>query len=243
MRDRKYSALLLLLTAVVCTVGQNFTTKYFQVKVDSPVGPWTHFWENCVGSGHAALALRADYQDQMRQARRDLGFQQVRFHGLFVDDMSVVLNNNHGEFALLILICKSVGPGLTYSFFNIDRIFDFFVGIGMKPLVEVGFMPSLLASGNKTWSHWDANVTPPKNWNDWYDLVSSFAAHLIERYGEEEILTWNFEVWNEPNCCPRDFWTGSQLDYFYLFNVTSKALKSVNPKIRVGGPATGTIIN
>lgn len=52
---------------------------------------WTHHFENCVGSGHAALALRADYQQQMRQARADIGFKQVRFHGLFVDDMSVVL--------------------------------------------------------------------------------------------------------------------------------------------------------
>eukprot|EP01125_Pyxidicula_operculata_P019833 TRINITY_DN7219_c0_g1_i1.p1 TRINITY_DN7219_c0_g1~~TRINITY_DN7219_c0_g1_i1.p1 ORF type:complete len:385 (+),score=76.18 TRINITY_DN7219_c0_g1_i1:442-1596(+) len=108
----------------------------------------------------------------------------------------------------------------------------------MKPLVEIGFMPKLFASGNQTWSHYEANVTPPKNWTQWVDLITSFASHLIERYGEEEILSWHFEIWNEPNCCPHDFWTGSQSDYFYLFQVTSRALKSVNPRIKVGGPAT-----
>jgi xylan 1,4-beta-xylosidase len=58
------------------------------------------------------------------------------------------------------------------------------------------------------------------------------------RYGTEA-LNWKFEVWNEPNCCPHDFWTGSQQDYFYLFAQTSAALKSVHPALTVGGPATG----
>jgi xylan 1,4-beta-xylosidase len=137
------------------------------------------------------------------------------------------------------LLTFGVGTGLMFSFFNIDRIFDFFQNIGMHPLVEIGFMPALLASGTQTWSHYDANITPPQNWTVWSDLIKEFATHLIDRYGLEEILQWNFEVWNEPNCCPHNFWTGNQTDYFYLFNVTSLAMKSVHPKLRVGGPATG----
>lgn len=197
----------------------------YQVDTKNVVAPWDHYWENCVGSGHAALALRADYQKQMRQTRLELGFEQVRFHGLFVDDMSVVLP-------------ASQGNGVQFSFFNVDRVYDFLVEIGMKPFVEIGFMPDLLASGNKTWSHSGANVTPPKSWEAWSTLVSAFATHLIDRYGINEVSTWNFEVWNEPNCCPHDFWTGSQTDYFFLFGVTSRALKSVSPQLRVGGPAT-----
>ena len=108
----------------------------------------------------------------------------------------------------------------------------------MKPLVEIGFMPDLLASGNQTWSHYDANVTPPKSWDQWTKLITAFATHLLDRYGDK-VLTWNFEIWNEPNCCPHDFWTGSMDDYFYLFSVTSAAMKAVHPKLRVGGPATG----
>ena len=126
-----------------------------------------------------------------------------------------------------------------YSFFNIDRIFDFILNTGMKPLVELSFMPSLLASGTQTWSHYDANVTPPANFSQWAELISSFLKHLIERYGLDEILTWNFEVWNEPNCCPNTFWTGGELAYFKLFEYTSRAVKSIHPSIRVGGPATG----
>ena len=74
----------------------------FRVNASKVVSPWDHYWERCVGSGHAALALRADYQDQMRQTRNDLGFQQVRFHGLFVDDMSVALPAEDGKYNPLL---------------------------------------------------------------------------------------------------------------------------------------------
>jgi xylan 1,4-beta-xylosidase len=63
----------------------------YRVNVGNSTAEWLHYWERCVGSGHAALALRADYQSQLTQITQDLGFKQVRFHGLFVDDMSVVL--------------------------------------------------------------------------------------------------------------------------------------------------------
>ncbi len=126
-----------------------------------------------------------------------------------------------------------------FSFFNIHRLYDFLLRIGMRPLVEISFMPDLLASGNQTWSHYDANVTPPKSWDRWFQLVQSFVQHLVDRYGEQEIMQWHFEIWNEPNCCPHTFWTGSEENYFYLFNVTSTAIKSVNSQFRVGGPATG----
>jgi len=192
---------------------------------NTTVGPWDHYWERCVGSDHAAVTLRGDWRDQMKQTHLDLGFSQVRFHGIFVDDLSVVLPGDT--------------PGtLIYSFFNIDEIYDFILSIGMKPIVEVGFMPALLASGNQTWAHFEANVTPPKSYPQWYDFIRNFTQHLVDRYGLEEILTWSFEIWNEPNCCPHDFWTGSQQDYFTLFNWTTTAIKSVDNRIRVGGPTT-----
>eukprot|EP01114_Cavostelium_apophysatum_P010264 TRINITY_DN2378_c0_g1_i1.p1 TRINITY_DN2378_c0_g1~~TRINITY_DN2378_c0_g1_i1.p1 ORF type:complete len:500 (-),score=102.80 TRINITY_DN2378_c0_g1_i1:57-1556(-) len=214
----KWCLLLLLCASITAQ-----STNSYLVDTRNVTAAWTHVFEHCVGSGHAALALRADYQAQLTQTRLELGFEQVRFHGLFVDDMSVALSG---------------GNGVEFSFFNIDRIYDFFLSIGIKPLVEIGFMPNLLASGDTTWSHYDANVTPPKNWTQWTDLITAFATHLIERYGEEEVTSWNFEVWNEPNCCPDFFWTGGQKLYFYLFNVTSHALKAVNPNLKVGGPAT-----
>lgn len=65
--------------------------KSYEVNISNTTAEWVHYWERCVGSGHAALSLRADYQSQLTQTTLDLGFKQVRFHGLFVDDMSVVL--------------------------------------------------------------------------------------------------------------------------------------------------------
>lgn len=180
-----------------------------------------HPWQWCVGSCHATTALRADWQAQLAQARRDLGFRHVRFHGLLDDDMGT-----------LVVECEQP----LYSFFNTDRIFDFLLSIGMKPVVELSFMPRCLASGNDIVFHYQGNVTPPRDLAAWAELVRRLAAHWIERYGIDEVASWPFEVWNEPNL--RWFWTGTQAEWFALYDATAQALKSVDPRLRVGGPAT-----
>src|SRR5665811_2276798 len=116
-----------------------------------------HFWEHTIGSCHAPLALRVDWQAQMRRSHDELGFGHVRMHGLLCDDMGTLM----GE-----------GDTLFYSFFNADQIFDFLLSIGMKPFVELSFMPSILASGDKTVFHYRANVTPPKDYAQWATPVS-----------------------------------------------------------------------
>lgn len=180
-----------------------------------------HFWEHTVGSGRAALALRADWQEQLARCHRELGFRHVRFHGILDDDMGT-------------LVIEQDKP--LYSFFNADKIFDFLLSIGMKPFIELSFMPMGLSSGNKTVFHYKANVTPPRDYNAWGLLISKLAQHWIERYGAQEVRQWFFEVWNEPNL--EYFGTGKQSDYFKLYQVTTAALKNVDPLLRVGGPAT-----
>ena len=180
-----------------------------------------HFWEQAVGSGHAPLALRADYQRQLRQCHEELGFGHVRFHGVLSDDMGTLVDENNR---------------LLDSFFNADQVFDFLLGIGMKPFVELSFMPRALASGGETVFHYAANVTPPKDYSEWAELIGRLARHWVERYGVEEVKTWFFEVWNEPNL--KAFWTGTQSDYFKLYQVTAKAIKRVDKGLQVGGPAT-----
>ena len=162
-----------------------------------------HFWEHTVGSGHAPLALRADWQAQMRRAHDELGFRHVRFHGLLSDDMGTLI----GE-----------GSTLFYSFFNADRIFDFLLSIGMKPFVELSFMPEILASGDKTVFHYRANVTPPRDYAQWAALIRKLVAHWAERYGLAELRQWLFEVWNEPNL--EAFGSGRQDEYFQLYRYT-----------------------
>jgi len=179
-----------------------------------------HFWEGCVGSGHAALALRDDWRRQLKHAHDKLGMQRVRFHGIFDDDLSAYQNES--------------GVAV-YSWYNQDQIYDFLLSIGMQPYVELSFMPDDMASGDETIFHYKGNITPPKRMSDWYDMLVNFAQHLIERYGIEEIRSWYFETWNEPNC---GFFNGTQQQYFDLLNATVSALKSVDSELQVGGPAT-----
>ncbi len=183
--------------------------------------PLEHFWEHTVGSGHAPLALRADWQAQLKKTSEELGFRYVRFHGLFSLPMDTLIIHN---------------DELLYSFFNADQIFDFLISIGMKPFVELSFMPAALASGNKTVFHYNSNVTPPKDYKEWAKLITKIVSHWVERYGIREVRTWFFEVWNEPNL--KDFWAGDQKEYFKLYKFTVEAIKKIDKKLRVGGPAT-----
>lgn len=193
----------------------------FRCDLNALPSPLHHPWQDTVGSGHAPLALRADWQAQLKQARDELGFRYVRFHGLLSDDMGT-------------LICQS--DALLYSFFNIDRIFDFLLSIGMKPFVELSFMPDTLSSGGDVVFHYRGNVTPPKDYGRWGTLISKLAAHWVERYGIAEVASWRFEVWNEPNL--KAFWTGTRDAYFKLYQTTAAALKAVAGNLPVGGPAT-----
>ncbi|HEX6047003.1 MAG TPA: glycosyl hydrolase [Pyrinomonadaceae bacterium] len=183
--------------------------------------PLPHFWEHTVGSDHALMALRADWQDQLKRAHNELGFQHVRFHGLLSDDFGTLARNKNK---------------LIYSFFNCERVFDFLLSIGMKPFVELSFMPGALASGDKTVFSYEANVTPPRNYKQWSTLIDRLVSHCVERYGSREVAEWFFEVWNEPNLSA--FWDGTQRDYFKLYRHTTEAIKNVDAAFRVGGPAT-----
>jgi len=193
----------------------------FNCDLESRTMPMPHYWEHCVGSGHATLALRADWQRQLKRCRDELGFRYVRFHGILSDDMGTLVNQN---------------DALLYSFFNADQIFDFLLSIGMKPFVELGFMPRALASGNKTVFHYQGNVTPPRDYKQWADFIEKIVRHWVERYGIEEVRTWFFEVWNEPN--QPQFWTGKKEGYFKLYKYTVEAIKRVDESLQVGGPAT-----
>lgn len=180
-----------------------------------------HCWEHTVGSCHAPTALRADWQQQLHRCHSELGFRHVRFHGLLSDDLGTVTKHN---------------DQLRYSFFNADQIVDFLLSIGMRPFVELSFMPTALASGSKTVFHYRGNVTPPKDYTQWSTLIHTLVAHWVRRYGLQEVAEWFFEVWNEPNL--KAFWTGTQEDFFRLYRVTADAIKRVDPSLKVGGPAT-----
>ena len=202
-------------------VEQGMSSIEFFCNLAEPSTPLPHFWEHTVGSDHAPVALRSDWQNQLQRCHQELGFNYVRFHGLLSDDMGTLVRED---------------DKLLYSFFNCDQVFDFLLSIGMKPFVELSFMPAALASGKKTVFNYKANVTPPSDYKQWATLISRLVSHWVDRYGVAEVRQWFFEVWNEPNL--KAFWTGSQRDYFKLYRYTATAIKKVDASLRVGGPAT-----
>ena len=193
----------------------------FHCKLDQSGLPLEHIWSHTIGSDHARMALRADWQAQMRRVREELGMRYVRFHGILDDDMADLLDEQGKQ---------------SYGFFNADQVFDFLRSIDMRPFVELSFMPGVLASGDKVVFQYRGNVTPPKDPQGWADLVSQAVRHWVQRYGIAEVRQWFFEVWNEPNL--EAFWTGGQSGYFELYRHTVNAIKAIDPELRVGGPAT-----
>jgi xylan 1,4-beta-xylosidase len=194
------------------------------VDPSAPSHPFPHFWEQMFGSGRAVLSLRADYRQDLREVKKATNFRYIRFHGIFDRDVGVYSEDASGN------------P--VYNFSYVDHIYDGLLQNGVRPFVELSFMPPKLAASPIEQAFWyHPIVAPPRDWNRWSDLITSFARHLVDRYGIDEVSQWYFEVWNEPNL---DFWAGKppQDSYYHLYDVTARALKSVSPRLRVGGPAT-----
>lgn len=179
----------------------------------------------CVGTGRMGLALQKEYYDQLEKVQKDIGFSYIRGHGLYCDDMAIY--QTYEEDGI---------ERIEYNFTYLDRVFDNYLALGIRPFVELGFMPKKLASGDQTVFYWKGNVTPPRDYTKWADLIQATLTHWIHRYGREEVITWPIEVWNEPNL--PGFWKDADMDeYFKLYEVSSKAVKACEPRIRVGGPA------
>jgi xylan 1,4-beta-xylosidase len=195
------------------------------IDAQAPAKPFPHFWEQMFGSGRAILSLRESYREDLRAVKKVADFRYVRFHAIFHDEVGVYNEDEHGN------------P--VYNFAYVDQIYDGLLKNGVRPFVEISFMPKKLAfNPDALHPFWyKQNVSPPKSLERWDDLIRHFAQHLVERYGIDEVAQWYFEVWNEPNI---DFWNGIPRDksYFELYAHTARVLKEVNAKLRVGGPAT-----
>ena len=191
-------------------------TATFTSRFSAVPAPLKHAWENTVGSGHTLLALHADWQEQFRRCRDELGFRHLRFHGLLMDDPNTL---------------TAQGKPF-YSFFNSDRIFDFLLSIGMRPIVELDFMPEILIQRDQTIFHFRGDIGPPVN--AWVTLVRKLVGHWVDRYGIAEVSRWFFEVSHEPNLPA--LWTGTRDGYFTFYGCTAQAVKSVDESLRVGGP-------
>lgn len=155
----------------------------------------------------------------------------MRFHGIFHEDMQV-----HMSMADLMLV-----PGAekfsTVSFRKIGMVYENLLLRGLKPFVELSFMPKHLGSSDaRSALFYGGCIAPPSSHEKWKEWIQSFVIYLIERFGAEEVESWPFEVWNEPDVFV--FWAGSKEDYYKLYETTAKAIKEIDPRIQVGDPAT-----
>jgi xylan 1,4-beta-xylosidase len=232
---KRYLLPLLLASGATLAAESASSPRIIGADVSKARGPMNRMYNFCVGAGRANEGLRADWQRQLRYARQECGFRYIRFHGLFCDDMGVYQEDKQG---------RSI-----YNWQYVDELFDFLQSIGMKPFLELGFMPGALASGPQTIFWYRANVTPPKDYAKWEAFIAAFTRHVTERYGADEVRSWYFEVWNEPNLT--GFWMGTtggktdaefapiaRAEYYKLYASTARAVKSVDATYRVGGPAT-----
>lgn len=179
----------------------------------------------CIGTGRMGLALQQEYQEQLRMVQEGIGFSYIRGHGLFSDDMGIYQEyEENGEVKA------------EYNFTYLDRVMDSYRSLGLRPFLELGFMPEKMASGEQTVFYWKGNVTPPSDYGAWCALVQATLRHLCERYGADEVVQWPVEVWNEPNL--GGFWKDADMqEYFRLFQTTFDAVKEVDARFCVGGPA------
>jgi xylan 1,4-beta-xylosidase len=164
-----------------------------------------------------------EFADALRIAREDLGVRYVRAHAILHDDNHVVTRADDGS--------------LCFDFTAVDALYDQLLGIGIRPIVELSFMPAAIASDpEQTVFAYGGIICPPRDWAEWREVVRALVSHLVERYGSDEVRSWAFEVWNEPNL--EVFWTGSQQDYLRMYDEAAAAVKAVDPQLRVGGPST-----
>jgi len=205
------------------TLAQEQGATVIVVDASAQTHNFPHFWEQMFGSGRAVLSLRDDYRRDLREVKQITDFHYVRFHAIFDDDVGLYNEDAQGN--------------AVYNFSYVDQIYDGLLANGVRPFVELSFMPKKLAARDIAQAFWyHPIVSPPKDYQRWNAMIAVFAKHLIARYGIDEVSQWYFEVWNEPNL---DFWSGEprQATYWELYDNTARTLKSVSPRLRVGGPA------
>jgi xylan 1,4-beta-xylosidase len=199
---------------LVLTNGRAASAATIAVDASKQTAGNPHFWSAAFGTGRAVLSLRSDWQTHIKIGNRELGAQRLRGHGLTSDDGT---NNEMGLY-----------NGGTYNWKNLDTYLTAITSAGMRPIIETDFMPTALGSSGAT--------SPPKDYNAWKSYITALVQHCVDKYGKDDVGTWYFEIWNEPNY--PGFWNNSDMNAYYtLYDNTVAAITAVLPNALVGGPA------
>ena len=218
---------ILILVLLLAQAGVGFSQNV-SVNANTQGEKFEHLWSKSVGAGRANEALRAGWLEQLEKVQEECGFETVRFHGLFHDDMFPIVEVDGKE---------------VYNWQYIDEVFDRLLDLNVRPFVELAYFPkSMAAEDSKTIFWWKANITPgPEFQKKWYNLVEAFTQHVVDRYGIDEVRGWYFEVWNEPNLYGL-FWDATKTQYFELYKASVQAVRSVDSQLKVGGPSTSNFV-
>lgn len=201
--------------------SQQVSSRSLHVDVKDGSTKVDRFFDLSVGSDYPGTLIRDDSQGQLKVVSDELGFRYIRFHAIFHDVLGTV---------------RIVHGKTEYDWSGIDKLYDGLLAKHVRPFVELGFTPQALATSQNNIFYWKGNTSHPDP-AGWRNLVEAFVRHLEKRYGKPEVKNWFFEVWNEPNLS--GFWEGAdQKAYFELYDLTAMTIKSVDPALRVGGPAT-----
>ena len=211
----------ILSTKLLAASSPDAVTRRVIANIEDTTGPVDRFFDLSVGSDFPGTLIRDDSQAQLKVTSDELGFRYIRFHAIFHDVLKTVRVENG----------KTV-----YNWTKIDQLYDDLLARHTRPFVELGFTPKALATSENHIFYWEGNTSHPKP-QGWRDLINAYIHHIEGRYGRDEVRTWFFEVWNEPNLS--GFWEGAdQKAYFELYDLTAKTIKSIDPALRVGGPST-----
>lgn len=191
------------------------------VDLAGPSKPRDRMADLSIGSDYPGTLYRQDSLAQLATVQKELRFRYIRFHAIFHD--------------VLGTYTEADGKPV-YDWTKIDALYDELLKLGLKPFVELGFTPWAMRTSDQTIFWWKGNTSHPQP-AKWDALVDAFIRHEIEKRGIDEVRSWYFEVWNEPNL--DGFWEkADKAAYFDLYARTARILKSVDSQLRVGGPAT-----
>lgn len=181
-----------------------------------------HTWRNVLCVSSAADLLQGNVQQMLRRIQKEVGFRYIKFNGLFSDELHIFNRSRDGN--------------ITYSFAYADQLFDFLLEIGLKPFLQLSFMPRALAKDPQR-QLLNCIVSEPVSNADWGALVTAVTEHLLARYGIEELRSWKFSVWSQPDT-PADLYGFSSNEAFYEFyRITRQAVKKCDARLCFGAPA------
>ena len=201
-------------------------TKNISVDLNNNQGIIKNNWKSLINIGKAKEGLLDIVQKQIKEIQKDIGYKYIRFHGIFDDEMMIYQEDKEGN--------------VQFNFNYVNSLFDFLLSVNLKPFIELSFMPKDLAKDkNHTLFYHESITSAPKSYRQWAFMINALVINCIERYGIEEVKSWYFDVWNKPDIGA--FWSGSEEDYYNLYEISYRVIKEINKSIKVGGPAIASI--